>query len=255
MAPSSWNTLRATNRTGRGSASEQEKENHQRYTAQRPSSKADSIALVSDSEPEGEVDAKGRPLSKGSNSGIRSQISRALSPAAYYVRERSRDPEESNQSLHIPRSFSRESSYDYTTEQAHYEAQLAKAKARRASQEPPDNSIETSFEGAASKSNSKKHRSRISLDNQAWKPGKDDFDEDEDYDSGSGKKRRKKKKKEDGAGRLTNLPTVNYGKKRKGRKSGAGPETIEEVDETSFGNETSEMVAEDFIVSLTELVW
>lgn len=254
MAPTTWNNnLRPTSRTGRGSTSEHEKENRQLVNGQKPLSRTSnngSIALVSDSEPEEDFDAKGRPLSKTSLTGVRSQLTRALSPAAYYVRERSRDPEESNQSLNVPRSFSRESSYDYATEQAHYEELLAKARDRRASQEPPENSVETSFEGAnTSKAPVKKHRSRISVDNQAWKPGKDDEDDDE-YNSDAGKKRRKKRKKDEVA-RLGGLPTLNYGKKRKGRKSGANPETIEEVDESSYGNETSEMITEDSGVSFT----
>jgi SUN domain-containing protein 1/2 len=148
--------------------------------------------------------------------------------------------------------MSRESSYDYTAEQSHYEELLNKARNQRASREPtPDHSLENNTSRGAVK----RHKPRVSRDAQAYKPGQDE-DEDEDYESDDGRKGRRKKKKDESAGRLTNLPTVGYSKKRKGtRKSRGGPETIDEEpenDESTSFNETGGYV-DDSAVSSSSL--
>ena len=262
--PTSWNGSTAKGSRGARAAAGGDLANsptmnghrkpHSRSKSHASNSITGSIAHVSDSEPESDdevlqVDSKGRPLSKSSaGGGVRLALNRALSPAAFYVRERSKDPEpvQHNDNLNAPpRSVSRESSYDYSSEQIHYEDLLKKAKAKRStSQEPIDDAAASSKSGAAGM---KKHKNRISLDNQAWKPGQEEAEDDEDYDSDS-KKRRKKKKKDDTAGRLTNLPTIGpYGKKRKGRKSGGAPDTIDEENEedTSFNEDTSGLVNDE----------
>ncbi|KAJ7650168.1 hypothetical protein FB45DRAFT_887148 [Roridomyces roridus] len=117
-------------------------------------------------------------------------IINAPAAATYYVRQRSREPDE---------PVAVNGSYDYSAEERDIQSQ------------------------SQSKRGSASHkRNRMSTDNKAYKPSNSDLDEsDEDFTDDDGKKKRRKKKKRDSVGGpLTSLPVAGYDKRKKKPKKG-----------------------------------
>jgi SUN domain-containing protein 1/2 len=126
-------------------------------------------------------------------------IINAPAAATYYVRQRSREPDE---------PVAVNGSYDYEEEERDVQQNKRAAAANH-------------------------KRNRMSTDNKAYKPSTSDLESDEDFiDDDGKKKRRKKKRKESVGGPLTSLPVAGYDKRKKkpkrGSKGNAG-----EVDEGS----------------------
>lgn len=124
-----------------------------------------------------------------------------INPATYYVRQRSREPDE---------PVAVNGSYDYSAE-------------------------EREIQSHSSKRGSQSHkRGRMSTDNKAYKPSNSDLeDSDEDFTDDEGKKRRRKKKKKDSTGGpLTTLPIAGYDKRKKKPKK-ANKGDVGEVEEGS----------------------
>jgi SUN domain-containing protein 1/2 len=113
-------------------------------------------------------------------------IINAPAAATYYVRQRSREPDE---------PVAVNNSYDYSAEERDIQSQAKRAAANH-------------------------KRNRMSTDNKAYKPSTSDVEsDDEDFiDDDGKKKRRKKKKKEPTGGPLTSLPVAGYDKRRKKAK-------------------------------------
>lgn len=133
----------------------------------------------------------------------------APAAATYYVRQRSREPDE---------PVAVNASYDYSQEERDVQNQSGRSAA-----------------------NAHK-RNRMSTDNKAYKPSTSDLESDEDFtdDEGNKKRRRKKKKKEAVGGPLTSLPVAGYDKRKKkpkrGSKGNAG-EVEEGSDSDSHGTD------------------
>ncbi|KAJ7170788.1 hypothetical protein C8R43DRAFT_1059475 [Mycena crocata] len=157
----------------------------------KPLSKNQSIRDVPDSEEEPAPEQNGRgksPFDQVIGAAKRAIIN-APSAATYYVRQRSREPDE---------PVAVNGSYDYSQEERDIQVQ--------------------SKRGFASHK-----RNRMSTDNKAYKPSTSDLDNsDEDFTDDDGKqKRRKKKKKESTGGPLTTLPVAGYDKRKKKPKRGS----------------------------------
>ncbi|KZS92329.1 hypothetical protein SISNIDRAFT_486379 [Sistotremastrum niveocremeum HHB9708] len=202
-----------------------------------------------DSEPEddgAEVDDKGRPLRAPSPAvSISSAMARALSPAAFFVRQKSQPPE-TGEPIVMPTSkkpFSRDSSYDYAREQEHYSAMMAKSRPKSSSSDQnAHSSIDTSLESTQSKKSTTR-RPRISKDNQAYKLEQDSEDDYSESDDEKKKRKKKGRKKDAPALRVTGLPVVEYTSRRRGRKGvskATDAETIDEEDGTFSPNEEPE---------------
>jgi SUN domain-containing protein 1/2 len=165
----------------------------------KPLSKTTSMRLVPDSEGEdGPETANGRAKSPFEH--VIDMTRRALSPATFYLRQRSHEPENLQRQANGD-----ESSYDYAAEEAEYQSIINQGPHSR--------------RGATTAHK----RNRMSLDNKAYRPTASDLeDEDEDFDDPGGKLRRRKKKKEPLGGPLTTLPSVaNFEKKKRRRPRGS----------------------------------
>ncbi|KDR76219.1 hypothetical protein GALMADRAFT_68048 [Galerina marginata CBS 339.88] len=182
-------------------------------TTRKPPSKSTSLLHVPDSE--GEGDARG--LNGRAKSPLEHGITfakNALGAAAFYVRQRSREPED--HSLEHPPANGdpngNDSSYDYAAEEQAFQAQK--------------------------RNNATHKRNRMSVDNKAYKPSQSDEEESEYSDDGKTKRRRKKKKGPVG-GPLTTLPVVGSDKRRRRKGHGSkgnlgGPDEYEsESDENT----------------------
>ena len=152
-------------------------------TTRKPPSKSVSLLHVPDSEGEDNP----RPNVRGKSpfeQGL-SIAKNALGAAAFYVRQRSREPDQPSGEHPSVNGHTNgnESSYSYTEEEQVFQAAQKRIK-----------------------------RSRISVDNKAYKPSQSDEEESEFSDDG---KKRKSKKKGGHGGPLSSLPTVGPYKNRK----------------------------------------
>ena len=176
-------------------------------TARKPPSKIPSIRHVPDSE--GEEDGRAKsPFERVVDVG-----KHALSQATFYVQQRSmsREPEELSiqQTTHAVNGNGNESSYDYAEEENAYQAMQNK------------------------RHNIAHKRSRISVDNKAYKPP---LSESESELSDDGKTRRKKKKKGGPTGGpLSTLPVLLADKAKKKKKK--TPRKNHENQEDESGSE------------------
>ncbi|KAJ7707624.1 hypothetical protein B0H17DRAFT_1033293 [Mycena rosella] len=178
----------------------------------KPLSKNQSIRHVPDSEeeePAPEQNGRGKsPFDQVIGAAKRAIINAPAAAATYYVRQRSREPDE---------PVAVNGSYDYSAEERDIQNQSKRAAANH-------------------------KRNRMSTDNKAYKPSTSDLDNsDEDFTDEDGKtKRRKKKKKESVGGPLTTLPVAGYDKRKKkakrGSKGNAG-EAEEGSDSDSHGTD------------------
>ncbi|KAJ7158676.1 hypothetical protein C8R46DRAFT_1224613 [Mycena filopes] len=175
----------------------------------KPLAKSVSIRHVPDSE--GEDEPAPAPNGRGKSpfdhfdqviGAAKRAIINAPAAATYYVRQRSREPDE---------PVAVNASYDYSQEERDVQNQ-----------------------SSASRVAANHKRNRMSTDNKAYKPSKSDSESDEDFtdDEGNKKKRRKKKKKEAVGGPLTSLPVAGYDKRKKKPKKGSKG-NVREVEEGS----------------------
>lgn len=156
----------------------------------KPLSKSVSLQHVPDSEPEDEPTPQLNGRGKSPFNSIIDVGSKALSAASYYVRQASREPENT--------SNGHEASYDYSAEEREFQA---------------------AQQNASRKATANHKRGRMSTDNKAYKPTGSDLEEsDEDFEE-DGKTKRRKKKKEAVGGALTTLPVISQDKRRRKRKS------------------------------------
>lgn len=159
----------------------------------KPLSKTKSVSQVLGSEGEDEPrpELNGREKSPFEQviGAAKRAIINAPAAATYYVRQRSREPDE---------PVAVNGSYDYSAEERDIQAQSKRSSASH-------------------------KRNRMSTDNKAYKPSTSDLDEsDEDFIDEDGKKRRRKKKKKDATGGpLTTLPVAGYDKRKKKPKRGS----------------------------------
>ncbi|PPR03309.1 hypothetical protein CVT26_007783, partial [Gymnopilus dilepis] len=166
-------------------------------TVRKPPSKSTSSLHVPDSE--GEGDSRG--LNGRAKSPLETSLTfakNALGAAAFYVRQRSREPEDRSVE-HPPANGTtngNDSSYDYAEE-------------------------EQAFQSQKQRNNAAHKRNRMSLDNKAYKPSLSDEEESEYSDNDKTRRRRKKGKKGPAGGPLTSLPVVGADKRR--RRKGHGP--------------------------------
>ncbi|KAL6299255.1 hypothetical protein BKA93DRAFT_819979 [Sparassis latifolia] len=180
---------------------------------QKPMSKSASIRVVPDSEGEEDSSRAKSPLEQVV------ELSKRLPPVAYFMRQRSQEPEAE---VSINGNGSHEqSSYDYSAEEREYQAAVQKPVSRKV--------------------NGNHKRNRISVDNKAYRPTMSDLEEsDEDLEDDDGKRVRRKKRKSAGIGGppLTTLPVAGYDKKRR-KKKGAGRTNgaAEEGDEDESSDE------------------
>ncbi|KAJ7714964.1 hypothetical protein DFH07DRAFT_369223 [Mycena maculata] len=159
----------------------------------KPLSKTPSVRHVPDSE--GEEDAAPDQNGRGKSpfeqviGAAKRAIINVPAAATYYVRQRSREPDE---------PVAVNGSYDYSAEERDIQNQSRHSAANH-------------------------KRNRMSTDNKAYKPSTSDLDNsDEDFTDDDGKqKRRKKKKKESVGGPLTTLPVAGYDKRKKKPKRGS----------------------------------
>ena len=131
---------------------------------------------------------------------------RAVSQATFLMRQRSQEPEDvrppsrqATDATLVPQNNS--NSYDYAEEEEEFRE----------------------IEKSAKKTASAAHRkNRISLDNKAYRPTVSDEEEESEEESDDDRRgRRRKKKRESGGGPLTNMPSIQYDKRRK-RKGRTG---------------------------------
>ncbi|KAJ7455374.1 hypothetical protein B0H11DRAFT_2244648 [Mycena galericulata] len=157
----------------------------------KPLSKSQSIRHVPDSEEEEatpEQNGRGKSPFEQVIGAAKRAIINAPAAATYYVRQRSREPDE---------PVAVNGSYDYSAEERDIQNQSKRGFANH-------------------------KRNRMSTDNKAYKPSTSDLDSDEDFTDDDGKqKRRKKKKKESVGGPLTTLPVAGYDKRKKKPKKGS----------------------------------
>jgi len=138
----------------------------------------------------------------------------ALGAAAFYVRQHSREPENTSGEQVNGANISSETSYDYAQEEKEFQAQK--------------------------KINPAQRKNRMSVDNKAYKPSRESEEELSEYSDDDGKKKRRKKtKKGPLGGPLTSLPTVGSDKRR--RKKGRGPKGAGGDDDFSSGEEDQSM--------------
>ena len=159
-------------------------------TTRKPPSKSVSLLQVPDSEGEDESrsNARGKsPFEQGL-----SIAKNALGAAAFYVRQRSREPDQPPSTN--GHANGNDSSYSYGEEEQAFQAAQKRIK-----------------------------RSRMSTDNKAYKPSQSDEEESEWSDDG---KKRKSKKKGGHGGPLNSLPTVGPYKNRKTHKGSRGNLTV-----------------------------
>ncbi|KAJ7030420.1 hypothetical protein C8F04DRAFT_732712 [Mycena alexandri] len=163
----------------------------------KPISKATSFRVGHVPDSEGEDEPAPAPNGRGKSpffdqviGAAKRAIIDAPAAATYYVRQRSREPDE---------PVAVNASYDYSQEERDVQNQSGRSAA-----------------------NAHK-RNRMSTDNKAYKPSTSDLESDEDFtdDEGNKKKRRKKKKKEAVGGPLTSLPVAGYDKRKKKPKRGS----------------------------------
>jgi SUN domain-containing protein 1/2 len=189
-------------------------------TGRKPASKPSSRLVVPDSEGEQDRNVRGKsPFERGMN--IAKQ---AIGAAAFYVRQRSHEPENLSGDHSQDRSHDlsqanghvdgNDSSYSYTQEERSYQAAQRKAANRKV---------------------------RMSEDNKAYKPSLTDEESSEMSDDGQTHKKRKIKKGGLG-GPLTSLPVVTSGKRRKKRRHGTTKEGADGGADESSGNEDDETV-------------
>ena len=177
---------------------------------------------------EGEEDGRGKsPFEKVVDLG-----KQALSQATFYVRQRSmsREPED----LSVERrpainSNGNESSYDYADEEEAYQATQHKRQSVA------------------------QRRSRISVDNKAYKPPVSDSESEWSDD---GKTRRKKKKRGGPTGGpLSTLPVLSADKAKKKRKKNQrkNPETQEDESESEENSQQMEIVCASILIAISRL--
>ncbi|KAF6755466.1 hypothetical protein DFP72DRAFT_1067747 [Ephemerocybe angulata] len=188
-----------------------------RGAASKPPSKNRSLQSVPDSEAE-EQGPGGRAKSPFDTIVDAARI--ALTPATFYLRRLSQEPENQSQSFEQANGShaGNDSSYNYEAEERFVEKQ------QRA----------------------KPKKGRISVDNQAWKPAMSDI-EDSDEEEEPEKRQRRKKDLSISRG-LTTLPTVAGGKttkrrRPKGSKSNAGGDDGGVSDDDSRTNASVSMEA------------
>ena len=187
----------------------------------KPPSKTTSLRLVPDSE--GEEDRSGTLNITRGRSPFEQGLSfarTALTSAAYYVRQRSREPNEDHPHPSVnggSGANGNESSYDYAAEEQAFQSQKKTAALKR---------------------------NRISIDNKAYKPPQESDDESEWSDEGTTKRRRRKFKKGPGGGPLSTLPVVTADKRRRRKSLGSKGNFLdpEEDDSGSDGNTQADTV-------------
>ena len=198
-----------------------------RLAHRKPVSKqASALTHVSDSEAEEhhsqtlDISARGKsPFEQ-----VFDMSKRAIDTAtSFYLRQRSTEPAD----VSAATTNGKESSLDYEELDREYQELQ-----RQRSQEDD--------QSASRKVSASNRRSRISLDNKAYRPSMSD--ESDDQVSDDGKKRRKKLKKKDlGPGTLTSLPVAGYDKRRRrkrGSKVGEGElDGAEDDQESSIDSE------------------
>lgn len=192
-----------------------DKFNRSTIPARKPLSKTTSLRHVPDSEGEEEqsgVNVRGRsPFEQGL-----SFAKQALGAAAYYVRQRSREPEELSMERPQPSingsANGNDSSYDYGAEEQAFQAHKRSTAAAR--------------------------RNRMSVDNKAYKPPRDSEDESEWSDGGKTKRRKRKLKKGPAGGPLSTLPVVSADKRRRRKGHGSTGNIFEEDDESKSEDDT-----------------
>lgn len=190
--------------------------------ARKPISKTSSLRHVPDSEGEEEqsnVNVRGKsPFEQGV-----SFAKQALSVATYYVRQRSREPE--NLSVERPQpsinggANGNDSSYDYAAEEQAFQSQKRSSAAAR--------------------------RSRMSVDNKAYKPPQETEDDESEWSDGGKTRRRKRKlKKGSAGGPLSTLPVVSADKRRRRKSHGSKGNILGDEEESeSEDNAQADMVS------------
>ncbi|KAJ3504150.1 hypothetical protein NLJ89_g8090 [Agrocybe chaxingu] len=187
----------------------------------KPLSKTTSIRHVPDSEGEEDsvgVNGRGKsPFEQGVNF-----AKQAFSAAAFYVRQRSHEPEETSGEQRSVNGTNNgnDSSYDYAAEETAFQSQKKTAAAHK--------------------------RNRMSTDNKAYKPSASSEEESEYSEGGKTKRRKRKMKKGPLGGPLTSLPTVGADKRRKRKGRGSkgniggpeGEESESEEDNTQVENQS-----------------
>lgn len=182
----------------------------------KPLSKTVSIRHVPDSE--GEED---QPSTTTTTNNVRGKspfehslqfAKHALGAAAYYVRHRSKEPEERSVV-----NGGHDESYDYAAEEQAYQAQK-----RVGTTSTP--SVTT---GAAHR------RNRMSVDNKAYKPSQESEEEDDDVWSDTKRRKRRGGKGGPAGGPLLTLPVVKADKRRRRKKGTLGSLGDEEGDSGS----------------------
>lgn len=161
--------------------------------------KVPSARIVPDSE--GEEDAANRGKSPFEHVMDVSRRLAQAAPTTFFLRRQSEEPESR------PAAQGPSASYDYLAEEREFQASFRQENSGNGEQ--------------SQRNNVARKRSRISVDNKAYKPTvSDEEDSDEEVDA-NGKKTRRRKAKKGGAagGFLTNLPTLDYDKRRKKRRA------------------------------------
>ncbi|KAF9563240.1 hypothetical protein CPC08DRAFT_633025 [Agrocybe pediades] len=181
----------------------------------KPPSKSNSSLLVPESEGEGDARAKS-PMERGI-----AMARNALGAAAYYVRQHSREPE--NTTTEQPANISSETSYDYAQEEREFQAQKKAIPVQK--------------------------KNRMPLDNKAYKPSRESEDEDTDTSDDDEKKKKKKNKKGPLGGPLTNLPTVGSDKRRRRRPRGPDGTTRDEDSRNGDENRSMDIQSEQRALS------
>lgn len=196
-----------------------DKFNRTQTTATRkPPSKTVSLRVVPDSE--GEEDHSATANTTRGRSPFEQGLSfarTALTSAAYYVRQRSREPDEDHPHPSVNGSGApngNESSYDYAAEEQAFQAQKKTAAALK--------------------------RNRMSVDNKAYKPPQESDDESEWSGDGNTKRRRRKFKKGPAGGPLSTLPVVTADKRRRRKSLGSKGNFLDPDEDFSGSDENTQ---------------
>jgi len=184
----------------------------------KPLSKTVSSRIVPDSE--GEEDRSATANTTRGRSPFEQGLSfarTALTNAAYYVRQRSREPDEDHPLPSVNGSGAangNESSYDYAAEEQAFQAQKKTAAALK--------------------------RNRMSVDNKAYKPPQESDDESGLSDDGKTKRRRRKFKKGPAGGPLSTLPVVTADKRRRRKSLGSKGNFLDPDEDESGSDENTQ---------------
>ncbi|EJD06532.1 uncharacterized protein FOMMEDRAFT_102353 [Fomitiporia mediterranea MF3/22] len=188
-----------------------------RVPGSKPPSAAKTVPNIRSPNAEDEqVRANGRGKSPFEH--ISEYAQRAVSQATFLMRQRSQEPEDgrppsrqATDATLVPPNNS--NSYDYAEEEEEFQEMQKSGKKKDLVQHK---------------------RNRMSMDNKAYRPTASDEEEESDEGSDDEKRgRRRKKKRDSGGGALTNMPTIQYDKrkKKKGRSGRPGEDDYSVADD------------------------